>query len=290
MMKTLTPVLLILAASTGHARADATLTFELTGPDGGRTTKTLAVARYFARIEDTANKDSFLLYQAGKFFPLYEVSPADKAYTRLTPDVNPTLHAGIRPTPEGEQAAGAPHPDQPAPATSPGASGEAGAVSGEEARAGTSELAAASPPSSGVPEPAQQAPESETPTPDPEPPPSLPVKPELRATRDTREVAGIECRVVDELRDGKPVLQHCMANKARLGITERETRTLARTFTMARERNLGWLGTATEDEEFVSIQVRDPESGRQLVLQALSTEPLPRGHLRIPREYEQTSR
>ena len=78
-----------------------------------------------------------------------------------------------------------------------------------------------------------------------------------------------------------------MANKARLGITEREIRTLARTFVMARERNFGWLGVATGDEEFVSIQTRDPATGAQLVLKEVSTAPLPQGHLKIPREYRQ---
>jgi hypothetical protein len=286
MMKTLVPLPLMLAACSGHALADATLNYEITGP-GGTTTKTIAVSHFFARIEDAANKETWLLYQAGKFFPLYEVNPAAGTYTRLTPDVRATLG------PDSRSAGTAKAEAEPTPQQQPAARDNTAEDNGEGGETPPSEAAAAAPAaqenaeSALAPAPAGgDKPEAE---PDEAARKPLPAKPEFRATRETREVAGIECRVVEEIRDGYPVVAHCMANKARLGVTEREIRTVARTFVMARERNLGWLGAGTEDEAFVSIQARDLESGRKLVLQSVSTAPLPRGHLRIPREYRQTN-
>ena len=84
--------------------------------------------------------------------------------------------------------------------------------------------------------------------------------PPLKPTKKSRKVAGIECRVVHELENDKPVIEHCMANSARLGITEREVISMARTFEMARNRDLDWLT-------------------------AVSNKPLEQGYLRIPREY-----
>ena len=318
-MKTLTGILLILAAFAGQARADATLTYELTGPDGGRSTKTFALSSFFVRVVDTAEEDTWLLYQAGKFFPLYEVDPSARTYTRLTPEVRATLGPDSRSTgiaragaqqnavkqgPEGETAAmeeakgsGAAetgpiareHPQTEAPTPKPageagGTEGQAAAPDGgkggdgqEELRASasrTDQAAGSAAESPGGQEPPEGKPAAGSAT-------TLPPKPQFRARRENREVAGIECRVVEELRDG---------NTARLGLTERELRTLARTFVMARERGLGWLGAATEDEEFVSIQARVLETDGQLVLRSVSTAPLPEGHLRIPHEYEQTNR
>ena len=81
-----------------------------------------------------------------------------------------------------------------------------------------------------------------------------------------------------------------MANAARLKVTEREAITLARTFAMAREQQLGWLGTGSKDEEFVSIRSRDLRDNRTLELKSVSIAPLPAGYLRIPREYKQLER
>jgi hypothetical protein len=311
---------LLLAACTGQVVADATLTYELTGPNDAGTTKTLAIARFFARVDDSAKPDSYLLYQAGKFFPLYEVNPAEKAYTRLTPKVKPTLKAGARPAAgEGPEsgavsAAGATSVARQEASAEAGSDGETGDLrqpdeastppTGGPAEPGqtakplaeqTGTLAekpaqAASVPSRGEPPAsAKTAAGAEAAAQFAEQPAPPVVTPALRASREKREIAGIECRVVEELRDGEPVREHCMANKAQLGITEREVRTLARTFKMARERNLGWLGAATADENFVSVEVVDPASGTRLVLQQVSTTALPQGHLKIPREYKQTN-
>lgn len=274
---------LILAACTGQAVADATLTYELSGPDGASTTKTLSIARFFARIDDTAKEGTYLIYQAGKFFPLYEVKPHDKAYTRLTPEVKPTLHAGVQPAPADAKPAASTEASAAPPVAD---TDKKPAEADKQAAAVSSGVApeTVKPVESGTPE--QPVPGVKAAGPTEKTAEPLPKKPELKASREKREIAGVECRVVEELKAGKTVLQHCMANKARLGITEREIRTLSRTFVMARERAFGWLGAATEDEEFVSIQTRDPETGTQLVLKHVSTEPLPQGHLKIPREYK----
>ena len=78
-----------------------------------------------------------------------------------------------------------------------------------------------------------------------------------------------------------------MATKARLGITERESRTLARWFTMARREGFDWLGAATEVENFVSVQSRDLRRNKTLELKSVSKAPLPAGYLRIPKSFKE---
>ena len=56
---------------------------------------------------------------------------------------------------------------------------------------------------------------------------------------------------------------------------------------MARSKDFGWLGTGTEDEEFISVQSKDLRDNRVLTLTTVSTKPLPQGYLRIPREYKE---
>lgn len=62
---------------------------------------------------------------------------------------------------------------------------------------------------------------------------------------------------------------------------------MARTFEMARNRDFGWLGVGTEDEEFVSVYSRDKRDNRVFQLTEVSTAPLPVDYLRITREYQQ---
>jgi len=214
------------------AGADATLKYELTEADGSKTEKNFSAARFFVRIDDPADKERYLLYQAGKFFPLFSVDQAKSNYTRLTPAVTPYM------SPHSREAHGA---DQTA--------DEGGTKQASENRK----------------KPA----------------------PKLKPTKKTRKVAGIECRVVHELLDGKPVIEHCMANSARLSITDRELITMVRAFEMARNREFGWLGIGTEDEEFVSVQSKDLRDNTMLQLTAVSTSPLAEGYLRIPREYKE---
>lgn len=264
--------------------ADATLVYELKGPDSEAVQKTLYASRFFVRAESSEDEDRFLLFQAGKFFPLYSVNQKERTYTLLTPPVKPTLGpasraegAGAQPapeagpeaqasvtaaetSPEGKQAA----PDAPTTAVKAGGGAGEGAVE------------AGHPPQKQ--ETAEHPAEAQS-------PPRLPPAPQFMPTPKTDEVAGVSCRVILELIDGEPAIEHCMANKAALGITERELRTLARLLVMARERNFDWLGAATKDEEFISLRSRELKHGKTLSLQSVSTAALPPGHLRVPRDY-----
>ncbi|MGB5582315.1 MAG: hypothetical protein WBO93_01745, partial [Gammaproteobacteria bacterium] len=47
------------ACSLSMAHADATLTYELSGADGGKTVKKFSTARFFIRIDDPADKDQY---------------------------------------------------------------------------------------------------------------------------------------------------------------------------------------------------------------------------------------
>lgn len=258
-----------------NVHADATLTYELAGPDSEHQTKIISLARFFARIDDPAQPHNYLLFQAGKFFPLYQVDLESRSYTLLTPEVNPTLHAEKKP--------------EPAPTKSENPAAETQTATTEEApiETGSDSIASSEPnPAAPVQEvKAKASPESEA-TEDStgEPPQAT-----LRLTPKSKEIAGVNCRVVEELLDNQPIMRHCMADKARLGITEREVRSLARTFMMARERGYGWLGTATKDEKFVSIASEDLRTQRTLQLQSASNKPLPSSHLRIPPAFTKTS-
>jgi hypothetical protein len=212
---------------TTLAGADAALTYELIGTDGIKTVKKFSTARFFVRVDDPEDEKHYLLYQAGKFFPLFSVDQANATYTRLTPTVTPYMG-----------------PETTAKKVADETPSEVKAVERSPA-------------------------------------------PNLNPTNKMRTVAGIRCRVVQELLDGKPVIEHCMANSAELGITTREVTSLSRLFVMSRDREYGWLGTSTEDEEFVSVQSRDLRDKRELQLIAVSTEPLPAGYLRISKEYQE---
>ena len=219
--------MVLAACGVSAVHADAALTYELTGDGDSKTVKQFSMARFFIRIDDPADEDKYLLFQAGKFFPLFSVDKASSAYTRLTPAVTPFMG-----------------PDT---------------TAKKKADAQTSDV-----------EPAEPSP-----------------APKLKPTSKKRSVAGIQCRVVHEIVDDKPAVEHCMANSAKLGLTTREVITMARTFEMARNRDLGWLGVGTEDEEFISVQSKDLSNNRVLSLTAVSTKPLPEGYLRIPREYQE---
>ena len=69
------------------AGADATLTYELTEADGSKAGKKFSTARFYVRIDDAADEKNYLLFEAGKFFPLYTVDQANSTYTQLTPEV-----------------------------------------------------------------------------------------------------------------------------------------------------------------------------------------------------------
>jgi hypothetical protein len=285
-MKRFLPIAVVLTAiCTLEVHADATLTFELDGPEMEPQTKIISLARFFARIDDPAKPDNYLLYQAGKFFPLYRVDLPNRSYSLLTPEVKPTLHADPKPEPKAEKTE-PPAPDTPQAATddaeSPAASDSPANDEDPQTPPAAGATAGATQPSSDEPAPASPA-EAE-----PVPPQTEPQSTSLHLTPKSRKIAGVECRVVEELLDDKPIIRHCMADRARLGITEREIRSLARTFKMARERDLGWLATATKDEKFVSVASEDLRNQKTLMLKTVSTKPLPTGQLRIPRDFTKT--
>jgi hypothetical protein len=264
--------------------ADATLVYELKGPDSEAVRKTLYASRFFVRAESSEDEGRFLLFQAGKFFPLYSVNQKERTYTLLTPPVKPTLGPASRAEGAGAQPAPEEGPDAQASVTAAETSPE-----GKQAApdAPTTAVKAGGDAGEGAVEaghPPQEQETAEHPA-EAQSPPRLPPAPQFKPTPKTDEIAGVSCRVILELIDGEPAIEHCMANKAALGITERELRTLARLLVMARERNLDWLGAATEDEQFISVRSRDIKRGKTLSLQSVSTAALPPGHLRVPRDY-----
>lgn len=282
----LTTGLILLAMAHPAVRADATLNYRLTQQEGEQAALRIALARFFARIESSAAPDGWWLFQAGKFFPLYRVDEKRETWTLLTPEVQPRLGPASRTSSPGDAAAtGAEVSDAPAPAPEAEQAAHAVPEQGpEQGAAGEGQEATAG---------ADAAPEAAAPkeTPEPAPAPARTADaPEFAPTAQMDEVAGVRCRVVNELRRGEPAIEHCMANETALGITEREIRTLARTFAMARAQGLDWLGTATTDEEFVSVRSRALDGGAALVLESVSTEALPPDHLRVPREYRKVQR
>ena len=250
--------------------ADASFSYKLTEADNTSTEKTISIAGLFARIEQTGDTGSYLLYQAGKFFPLYRVDPTAGTYSLLTEPARPFL------TP--------PKQGQPAGTAKTGGKEPVGDGEEQPPRPGTEDDAAASNTSDAKSVPAASA---SHPSPASQGSSRTAQHPKLKATRKSLRVNGIPCRVILEMDNGEPAVEHCMANAARLKVTEREVITLARTFTMARARQLGWLGIGSEDEKFVSIRSRDLRDNRTLELKSVSTAPQPVGYQRIPREYKQ---
>jgi hypothetical protein len=202
---------------TTQTTADATLVYELTDAEGKVTEKRLSIRNFFIRVDDSATPNQYLLYQAGKFFPLYRVDADARTYQRLTQKVKPTLQAGLKTAKPIEKT---PHPV---------------------------------------------------------------LKPEGKKGA----VADIPCRVVTELRDGKPAIEHCMANIGNLNITTREIRTLVRWLAAAREKELGWIGIGSKDEEFAAIQSREEDGKRGLRLKSVSRDPLPQDYLKISRDFKE---
>jgi hypothetical protein len=272
----------LLAAGCSAAYADATLVYEVREADAPAVQKTLSIARFFVRVDFSDEDDRYLLYQAGKFFPLFSVNTEQGTFSRLSPPVKATLGPANRGKPA--QAEATPEVAQAVGASSPGGKPEPGAASADAGQEMAGDTAQAET-DQAVPAAAAGADEAEAP--EAQQPPQPAKAPVFKPTTDTAEVAGVRCRIVHELIDGKPAIEHCMANKAALGVTEREIRTLARLFVLARERGWDWLGAATADEEFVSVRSRDPARNKTLVLESASTDPLPAGHLRVPKGYKE---
>ncbi|MEJ2309658.1 MAG: hypothetical protein P8Z78_10130 [Gammaproteobacteria bacterium] len=242
-----------------QAMADARLTYGLSGPDGNKSVKHFSIARFFVRIDDPADTGNYLLYQAGKFFPLFSVDTSKKTWTRLTPPVKarlgPLPPAQKTPPKDGGKSVAHDHASQKSASEMPAGQMQSGTLVASETAATSTR--------------------------------TLPLEPGLKASKKTDKVAGIDCRIVHELVDNEPVIEHCMANSARLGITDRELITLSRLFKMAREKDYDWMAIGTRDEEFVSIRSRDLGNNRVMELTSVDTTPLPAGYLRVPKHYKE---
>lgn len=311
--------LLLSGCGASLTQADATFSYGLSGSDDKKTVKQFFIARFFVRVDDPSEEKHFLLFQAGRFFPVYTVDEAESTYALLTPPATPRLGPVSRSKPvaqidqgKDKEKAGdevADEDTQPqASATQPGAE-ETAKPEAKTESAATADSAATTN-SMDTPEikqePASPKPGAQTnpniakstaPSAEaagseasPAPPPAQPVgrlpPPTLKPTRKMRNIAGIRCRVVHELRDSEAVMEHCMANSAALGVTKREVITLSRMFSMSRKMDFDWLGTGTKDEEFVAVHSRDLRDNRVLQLTSVSTKPLPAGYLRIPRSFK----
>jgi hypothetical protein len=303
-------VLAVLASGTSAALADATLTYALTDADAGTVGKQIAIARFFARVDSSDRPGEYLLFQAGKFFPLYRVSTEESTYTLLTPPVEPTLRARRKEAPAGDASPrdGQAAPDAPeAPPEAPSsqsaspaekqasvATGEDTAKETESPAGGTGttpkEPKSAEAESSGAQTAGAKADAAGKDEDSKTSPSTLPVESIFKTTPMSDTVAGVRCRVVLEVVGGEPAVEHCMANKAALGITERESRTLARLFVMARKQGYGWLGTATADEDFVSVRSKTLDKGAALELVSVSTKPLKQGYLKVPTDFKQVKK
>ena len=79
---------------TTQAAADATLVYELKNEDGSVMEQKLSIRNFFVRVDNSTAPNEYLLFQAGKFFPLYRVDKESRTYQRLTQNTKPTLKAG----------------------------------------------------------------------------------------------------------------------------------------------------------------------------------------------------
>lgn len=109
----------------------------------------------------------------------------------------------------------------------------------------------------------------------------------LKATKKKRTVAGKRCRVVLEIADEKPVVEHCMSGTGELGLSKREVVTLSRLFTKAANLDLNLLGAATKDERYVSIQSQRADDKASQTLKSVSKTAIPFEKMRISEDYKQ---
>ena len=221
-MKRLLPLALaVLGATSSVVQADATLVYGLKETMSEAVDQTFSISRFFARVDASGQEGKYLLFQAGKFFPLYSVDTKEGRYTRLTPPVRATLHpakktqapaaqplAGDDRETKGAKAVEAEPTPEPVEAETVEKEPKAELAvtsgrSGSEVAAAAGGATAADPAQAAVPNEVKPAER-----------PVLPKVPQFKPTRTTDEVAGVRCRVILELIDGKPAIEHCMANTA----------------------------------------------------------------------------
>lgn len=116
--------------------------------------------------------------------------------------------------------------------------------------------------------------------------PTAPPPPHLHATKATREVADLHCRVVEEATDAGAVAEHCMVATGPLRLSAREMTSLSRLFAAARRMDFGWAGVATTDERMVSVQSRSLGSAAAQELKSVSHAVVSHARLRVPKDYQ----
>lgn len=199
--------------------SDATLIYELQGPENNKKQVKISISGEGVRINEYKVENSALIFQAGHLFPLYAVNHDEKTYQRLTPEFKAYLRV-------------------------------------DKDRKVNKDLFS-------YPEIT------------------------LKSAGKQQKVSGIKCRLVHEYIDEKPVIEHCLANSARSGLSERETRSLIRTYAILRKHtDTDWPGAGTTDEVYVSVRSRHLDGDNSMELKSVSYDLIDTSYLRIPREYK----
>jgi hypothetical protein len=108
----------------------------------------------------------------------------------------------------------------------------------------------------------------------------------LSPTGKKRSIAGVRCREVMEMRNDKPVAEHCVADAAALGMTPRELITMARLIEFSKQRtDPDWIAMQS-DEQFISIRSAPPGAAATFELKSVSHDIVPREYFRVPAGYK----
>lgn len=115
----------------------------------------------------------------------------------------------------------------------------------------------------------------------------------LDHTGQTETVAGVECEIVQIVRDGQPGETLCLASADALGVDDDTFATIKSMFalmkTMLAGTGLETVGLPYLDLDGMPVRFRDAGTGERRVLSSISHEPLGDGRFSIPDDYiEQT--
>lgn len=115
---------------------------------------------------------------------------------------------------------------------------------------------------------------------------TTPQPPKLSPTGQKKTVAGTRCMVVNEIRNDKPVAEHCLADAAALGMTSRELISMSRLIEFSKQwTDPDWIAVQS-GENFISIQSAPPAGDATFVLKSVSHEIMPSDFFRVPSEYQ----
>lgn len=110
--------------------------------------------------------------------------------------------------------------------------------------------------------------------------------PTLKPTGIKDTVAGIQCNIVNEIENEKPVAEHCMASIYALGMNNREMITMARVIEFSKQwTDPDWIATQS-NEQYVSIRSRPAGGDATFSLKSVSHETPPGDYFRVPPEYQ----